>query len=98
MEKLLREHRLEVDERCKMLIAGFDGHYCHKRIRFEIDGTARYAEGPDKHNPYTHIHDALQYPIVAVTMGGVDFSRLRRERDGGYGSLCGNGSTQTMCL
>ena len=98
VEKLLREHRLEVDERCKMLIAGFDGHYCYKRQRADADGTPRFAEGPDKHNFYTHIHDSLQYPIVAVTMGGVDFSQYRRERDGGWQSLCGNGATQAMCL
>ena len=37
--------------------------------------------GPDKTNPFTHIHDALQYPIVALTLAGVDFRRLRQERD-----------------
>lgn len=98
VEKLLRERRLEVDARCKTLIDGFNGHYCYRRQRGDADGRPRYAEGPDKSNFYTHIHDALQYPIVAVTMGGVDFAQYRRERDGGYGGLAGNGSTNAMCL
>jgi len=93
VERLLRENRLWVDRRCKMLIDGFNGHYCYKRMKFGGDGTDRYAEGPDKHNPYTHIHDALQYPIVAITMGDVDFAALRRERGRGYGSLVGTGET-----
>ena len=98
VEKLLRERRLEVDERCKTLIDGFNGHYCYKKQRSDADGRPRYAEAPDKHNFYTHIHDSLQYPIIAVTMGGVDFSALRRERDRSYQSLCGNGATVAMCL
>jgi hypothetical protein len=81
-----------------MLIAGFNWHYCYKRQRSELDGTPRFAEGPDKHNFFTHIHDSLQYPIIAVTMGGVDFKQLRRERDRNYQSLCGNGATLAMCL
>ena len=98
VDRLLREHRLQVDERCKTLIDGFNGHYCYRRQRVDIDGRPRFAEGPDKNNFYTHIHDSLQYPIVAITMGGVDFSALRRERDGGYRNLCGNGATVAMCL
>ena len=90
VEKLLRENRLLVDRRCKMLIGGFNGHYCYKRMRLGA-GAERYAEGPDKNNPYTHIHDALQYPIVAVTMGGVDFSALRRGRDRGGVALVESG-------
>ena len=98
VEKLLRERRMEVDARCKTLIDGFNGHYCYRRQRSDADGKPRFSEGPDKNNFYTHVHDSLQYPVVAVTMGGVDFSSLRRERDGGYRSLCGDGATQAMCL
>ena len=98
MEKLLRERRMEVDARCKTLIDGFNGHYCYRRQRCDADGKPRFSEGPDKNNFYTHVHDSLQYPVVAVTMGGVDFSDLRRERDRSYQSMCGDGATQAMCL
>lgn len=81
VDKLLREGRMLVDARCKMLISGFDGHYCYKKMRDAADGDERYAMGPDKTNPFTHIHDALQYPIVALTLSGVDFKKLRQERD-----------------
>lgn len=81
VDKLLREGRMLVDSRCKMLIAGFDGHYCYKKMRGSFDGDEHYAQGPDKSNPFTHIHDSLQYPIVALTLGGVDFKKLRQERD-----------------
>lgn len=93
VEKLLRENRLWVDRRCKMLIDGFNGHYCYKKFRFGTDGTERFAEGPDKTNPFTHIHDSLQYPIVALTMGDVDFSKLRRARDRNYAELLGGGGS-----
>jgi hypothetical protein len=75
-----------------MLIDGFNGHYCYKRMRIGGGDTERYAEGPDKSNPFTHIHDSLQYPIVAVTMGHVDFSQLRRVRTMNYTDLVGGES------
>jgi hypothetical protein len=92
VDKLLREHRLLVSRKCKMLIDGFNGHYCYKRMRIGGGDTERYAEGPDKSNPFTHIHDSLQYPIVAVTMGHVDFSQLRRVRTMNYTDLVGGES------
>lgn len=92
VDKLLREHRLLVSRKCKMLIDGFNGHYCYKRMRIGGGDTERYAEGPDKSNPFTHIHDSLQYPIVAVTMGHVNFSQLRRVRTMNYTDLVGGES------
>lgn len=98
VDKLLRESRMQVDKRCRTLIDGFNGHYCYRRQRTDSDFRPRFAEGPDKTNFYTHVHDSLQYPIVAITMGGVDFSSYRMGRDGKYDNLCGNGGTISMCV
>ena len=58
------------------MIKGFNGGYCYKRLRTVSGaGEERYAEGPDKSNPFTHIQDALQYGVLGATRGGVDFSR-----------------------
>lgn len=60
-----------VDERCKVLIDGFNGHYCYRRMRSSGDGAERYAEGPDKSNFYSHVHDALQYAVLGATRAGI---------------------------
>ena len=69
----------------------------HARLKQFVDYVDAGQE--DKNNPFTHIHDALQYPIVALTMGGVDFAALRRTRDtGGYSALVGTGESDYGAL
>lgn len=71
--------------RCKALVKGFNGWYCYKRMRSGSDDSERYAEGPDKTNPYSHPHDALQYAVLGATRSGVDFSSAGvSDRDWSY--------------
>ena len=44
---------------CKVMRKGFNGGYCLRRI--QVTGDEKYTDKPDKHNPYSHIQDALQY-------------------------------------
>lgn len=43
---------------CSMLRKGFLGGYCLRRI--QVSGE-RYADKPDKHNPFSHPQDCVQY-------------------------------------
>ena len=43
---------------CKVLRKGFQGGYCLRRIKVAGE---KYTDKPDKHNPYSHPHDCLQY-------------------------------------
>lgn len=66
---------LQVDRgKCPVIVKGMNGWYCYKHLRQAADYGERYAEGPDKTNPFTHIQDALQYAVLGATCGGVDFS------------------------
>jgi hypothetical protein len=49
---------LLLDPRCKTLRKGFIGGYCYKRM--QISGE-RYQDKPDKHGPYSHPQDCVQY-------------------------------------
>ena len=84
-----------VSRRCRMLISGFNGDYCYKRMR-TADGSPKYSEQADK-NEYSHVHDALQYLVVGACGGSVDYSRpMGRAED--FSGLCGSGATQAMCV
>lgn len=65
----------QVHESCKALVKGFNGWYCYKRMRSGADDSERYADAPDKTNPFSHPHDALQYNVLGATRSGCDFSR-----------------------
>ena len=54
-----------IDPSCKILLRGFDGGYCYRRINVIGD---KYDEKPDK-NKYSHIHDALQYMFLGAGEG-----------------------------
>lgn len=56
---------LLIDQRCRMIIKGFEGGYHYKRI--QVSGE-RYADKPDK-NHFSHIHDALQYMMLGAGEG-----------------------------
>ena len=62
----------QVDACCENLIAGFNGGYCYKRIRTLTGaGEERYADAPDKTNPFTHVQDGLQYGVLGALRGSV---------------------------
>lgn len=52
-----------IHPKCKMLRKGFMGHYSYRKLR--VSGSDKYSEKPDK-NEYSHIHDALQYPLTVL--------------------------------
>ena len=56
---------LLIDQRCRMIIKGFEGGYQYKRM--QVSGE-RYADKPDK-NHFSHIHDALQYMMLGAGEG-----------------------------
>lgn len=86
---------LIVSRSCKMLIAGFNGDYCYRKMR-TADGSAKYSEQADK-NEYSHVHDALQYLVVGATGGSVDYSKPVGRED--YSGLVGgNGASNAMCV
>jgi hypothetical protein len=64
-----------VDPLCKVLRKGFNGGYKYRRI--QVSGEERFADEPDKHNPYSHPHDGLQY--VALENGGAQATKKPRE-------------------
>lgn len=67
----------QVDDSCTELIGGFNGGYCYRRMRTAVGGGEdRFADGPDKSNPFTHVQDALQYGVLGLTKSGVDFGSV----------------------
>lgn len=57
-------------DECPELVAGMNGGYCFRRIRTVTGlGEERYADAPDKTNPFTHPQDALQYDVLGATRG-----------------------------
>ena len=55
---------------CPELVAGFNGGYCFRKIRTVTGlGEERYADAPDKTNPFTHPQDGLQYGVLGATRG-----------------------------
>lgn len=51
---------------CKIMRKGFQGGYCLRRIQTAGE---RFTDKPDKHNPYSHIQDALQYVCTFIRSG-----------------------------
>ena len=59
-------------DECPELVAGFNGGYCYRKIRTVTGlGDERYADAPDKTNPFTHPQDALQYGVLGATKSDV---------------------------
>lgn len=58
---------LMIDKKCKRLIKGFISGYCFKRRAGYND---LYRDTPDK-NKYSHVHDALQYGALEVSIENV---------------------------
>lgn len=54
--------------RCRVLRKGFNSHYRYRRV--QVAG-GRYDDKPDK-NPWSHVHDALQY----VMLGGGEYAEV----------------------
>lgn len=71
---------LLISPTCRMLRKGFNGAYRYRKV--QIANSDRYEEEPDKKDPTSHVHDALQYAL----MGGGEYAeatgkaRRRRER------------------
>ena len=59
-------------DECPELVAGFNGGYCYRKIRTVTGlGEERYADAPDKTNPFTHPQDGLQYGVLGATRGSM---------------------------
>lgn len=76
---LLRSRRdgepaIIIDPSCEWLRKGFNGGYCYKKLRTASGGDELYADTPDKTNPFTHPHDALQYLCFGAIYGDEDYS------------------------
>lgn len=57
---------LQIDPSCRMLIYGFERGYRYTRVK--VEGQERFTDKIDKQgNPYTHVHDALQYGCLRVS-------------------------------
>lgn len=50
----------------KVLRKGFQGGYCLRRMKVAGE---KFADKPDKHNPFSHIQDTLQYICCFIRMG-----------------------------
>ena len=62
---------LLIDQKCKMLIKGFDGGYHYRRLA--VSGQEKFEDAPNK-NKFSHVHDALQYMMLG---GGEGRQMLR---------------------
>lgn len=51
---------------CKVSRKGFLGGYCLRRIKTAGE---KFTDKPDKHNPYSHIQDCIQYVAVYIRAG-----------------------------
>lgn len=76
VDELLRRRRLKVSdaESCRMIVEGFNGKYCYRKMRATADGAERYDDKPDK-NDWSHIMDAVQYLCLGATKGADDYTR-----------------------
>jgi len=72
---------------CKVLRKGFQGGYCLRRM--QVSGE-KYADKPDKHNPFSHVQDTVQYVASFIRMGydvpedEPDYSDKGKNKIGGY--------------
>lgn len=53
------EPALLISPRCRVTRKGFLGGYCFQRV--QVSGDERFKDVPNKSNPYSHPHDAIQY-------------------------------------
>ena len=93
-----REPGLKITRPCKTLRSGFLGEYCYRRL---AAGDERYADRPDKENPFGHVQDALQYMVYGILHpDGEDPYSLKGQRDLGKLWLprSAEGSVQTAGL
>ena len=76
VDELLRRGYLQVadGDACKMVLEGFNGKYCYRKMRAGSDGAERYDDKPDK-NDWSHIMDGVQYLCLGATKGATDYSR-----------------------
>jgi hypothetical protein len=70
---------LLISPSCKVLRKGFNGAYRFRKV--QVANNERFEEEPDKKDPTSHVHDALQYAL----MGGGEYAevtgRARRRRE-----------------
>lgn len=87
VKRELRQDNLQICEMCRMLCEGMAGRYCYRKKRsLRGDGAEAYSDDPDK-NEWSHGMDSLQYLVLAVFSGAVDYSRpgaLEGSRDYSY--------------
>ena len=80
---------LVIGPNCQMLRKGFNGGYCYKKVKGHAGGSDIYTNSVDKHNPFSHPHDALQYLCFGALHSGEDFAAptgmLRNDAVGGGG-------------
>ena len=76
VDDLLRKGKLQVldCEGNKMILEGFNGKYCYRKMRSTADGAERYDDKPDK-NDWSHCMDAGQYLCLGATKGAADYSK-----------------------
>lgn len=65
-----------LNARCEMLRDGFNGDYHFKKKKLSGNVEA-YHDKPDKDDPHSHIHDALQYLCCGLT--SPNLSELRKQ-------------------
>lgn len=76
VEKFLRGNRqgdpdFLLSHKCEYLRDGFNGDYHFKKKRNTANGADAYHDKPDKDDPHSHIHDALQYLCCGLTTPGL---------------------------
>lgn len=59
---------------CQTLRKGFNGGYCYKKVKGRAGGSDIYTASVDKHNPFSHPHDALQYLCYGAMHSGENFA------------------------
>lgn len=72
---------LVVGPLCPTLRRGFNGGYCYKQVKGKVGGNDIFTSEVDKHNPFSHPHDALQYLCYGALHSG---ERFDIPNNGGY--------------
>lgn len=75
----LRSGMLVISDRCRLLKEAMSGKYCYEKRRDNGAGV-QYRDFPCK-NEWSHISDALQYLVLAVFKGAIDFGRTSSADD-----------------
>lgn len=68
-----------LNPKCKVLRKGFMGGYCLRRMK--VSGE-KYTDKPDKHNPYSHVQDCVQYVASFIRS---HYARPEEEEEETYG-------------